>query len=144
MYVDGAETEQTAWSLVLLVLCDCDWPALTAFARDCGRMEQGAGDEPTAQQQGELAGGGGGVDKALLQQCAGMIKELNDNLTQVCICVFCACKLGRMIAVVSLMEAVCEGLCFSCVLWMLTSLAPMSLTQVYDIYAELAPVPKEE
>lgn len=65
-----------------------DLLALTAFFI-WSWAEQGAGgDEPTAQQQGELAGGGGGVDKALLQQCAGMIKELNDNLTQARVCVF--------------------------------------------------------
>lgn len=35
--------------------------------------------------QGDEGEGEEGVDKALLQQCAEMIKELNDNLTQVCV-----------------------------------------------------------
>lgn len=38
-----------------------------------------------AAPQGGEQGEGGEKEKALLQQCAEMIKELNDNLTQVCV-----------------------------------------------------------
>lgn len=60
-------------------------------------QEQGENDEPTGTgaTQGSEAAGAPGVDKALLQQCAGMIKELNENLTQVRV-FLCAWGVGRL------------------------------------------------
>ncbi len=50
--------------------------------------------QPQPQGESEDGAGAGGVDKAVLQQCAEMIKELNENLTQVRFCIYvcvCAC-----------------------------------------------------
>ena len=81
------------------------------------------------QKQAEAAQGrdGGAVDKKLLQTCAEMIKELNDNLTQVCM--------------VSLFSSVASSsslilLNYEC-RWALIPL------QVYDIYSEFTPVKED-
>lgn len=57
-----------------------------ALAQEAGGKGPAAASDaaPESQPHGEGEGEeGAGADKALLQQCAEMIKELNDNLTQV-------------------------------------------------------------